>query len=182
MKLETAERVNLEPLTVAHAEEMFAALSDPAIYAWLMDGPPVSLAALRERYRRLESRCSADGSQQWLNWVIRRTEDGQCIGYVQATIYPEQSADIGFVLAPQFWGLGLGREAAAAMLSCLFASYAVTSVFATVDRSNLRSQALLERLGFRQIRPARYPHGPAEETDNVFQLPRGTWQRGVARG
>ena len=30
-----------------------------------------SAAALRERFERLESRASADGREQWLNWVVR---------------------------------------------------------------------------------------------------------------
>lgn len=165
-----ASRVQLEPLTVAHAEEMFAVLADPAIYTYIANRPPASVAALADRYRRLESRASPDGSQHWLNWAIRRVEDQQCNGYVQATIHPAATADFAFVLAPSFWGLGLAREASAAALSLLFTQLGVTSVFATVDRRNLRSSALLRRLGFQLVPAASYPHGTAEESDDVFQL------------
>ena len=37
-------RLTLEPLTAAHAEEMFAVLSDPAIYEF-ENKPPASVAA-----------------------------------------------------------------------------------------------------------------------------------------
>jgi len=62
--------LTLEPQTAAHAEEMFAVLSDPAIYAHENEPPP-SLEWLRARFAKLESRRSADGQQQWLNWGIR---------------------------------------------------------------------------------------------------------------
>ena len=67
--LETAA-LTLEPLTVRHADEMFAVLGDPAIYEYENE-PPASLDALRRRYAALESRRSPDGSEGWLNWVIR---------------------------------------------------------------------------------------------------------------
>ena len=131
-----------------------------------------SVAALTERCRRLESRVSPDGSQQWLNWAIRVLEDRRCVGYVQATVHEEATADLAFVLAPPFWGLGLAREAATAALSLLVDNYGVSSVFATVDKRNLRSAALLIRLGFRRIAAHGYPHGPVDDTDEVFHLHR----------
>jgi [ribosomal protein S5]-alanine N-acetyltransferase len=172
VRAEAAVRVSLEPLTAAHAEELFAALSDPAIYTYIPDEPPVSAAALAERFRFLESRMSPDRSQQWLNWAIRRIDDQQCVGQIQATVYGTNTADFAFILAPPFWGLGLAREASQAALSALFEQIGVTSVFATVDRRNHRSRSLLVRLGFRQIPSASYPHGSADDADDVFQLDR----------
>jgi [ribosomal protein S5]-alanine N-acetyltransferase len=168
--METADPIRLEPLTAAHAAELFAALVHPAIYTYISDQPPASVSELAERYRRLESRSSPDGSQHWLNWAIRSIEHQRCIGYVQATVYPGSTADFAFVLAPPFWGLGLARAASGAALSYLFTHFNVTSVFATVDRRNLRSSALLLRLGFQRISIASYPHGATEDSDDVFRL------------
>ena len=170
--METAQRISLEPLTAAHAAELFTVLSDPAIYTYISDQPPTSEAALAERYRRLESRSSPDGTQQWLNWAIRHLADGQCIGYVQATVHPGPTADFAFVLVPAYWGLGLAHEASSAALSLLFTQHQVASVFATADRRNLRSSALLLRLGFQRIPAAIYPHGSVEESDDAFRLDR----------
>jgi [ribosomal protein S5]-alanine N-acetyltransferase len=167
--LET-ERITLEPLTAAHAAELFPLLSDPRIYEFIPDEPPVSIAALAERYQRLESRRSPDGLQQWLNWAIRRRHDRQCVGYLQATIHPGGTADFAFVLGSLFWGLGLAREASVPALRMLFAEFEVTSVFATADRRNVRSSSLLARLGFVRIEHALYPHGGVEESDDVFRL------------
>ena len=104
--------------------------------------------------------------------MIRRLEDLQCIGYVQATVYSASTADFAFVLAPAFWGLGLAREASLDALACLFAQSSVDAVFATVDRRNTRSVALLARLHFRLVPTSVYPHGAVEASDNVFRLDR----------
>ncbi len=58
MNLIETKSLRLEPLIAAHAEEMIATLSSPALYAYIPGAPPASAAALRERYVRLESRHS----------------------------------------------------------------------------------------------------------------------------
>jgi hypothetical protein len=62
--------LTLEPLLEAHAPEMFEILCDPAIYQF-ENQPPQSKQALAERYARLQRRHSPDGSERWLNWVVR---------------------------------------------------------------------------------------------------------------
>lgn len=143
--LETA-RLTLEPQTAAHAEEMFAVLSDPAIYEYENE-PPISLEWLRSRLTRLESRQSADGTQQWLNWAIR-LRDGKLIGYVQATVLADQRAMIAYELGSVWWGRGFAQEATRAMIAELQESYGVNAVSAVLKGENLRSRRLLERLGF----------------------------------
>ena len=87
----TSPRLTLEPLREAHAAEMFAVLSDPAIYEYENE-PPASVEALAARYRRQQLGRSPDGREQWLNWVARLSASGEAIGYVQATIYPDGHA------------------------------------------------------------------------------------------
>jgi ribosomal-protein-alanine N-acetyltransferase len=169
-KLLETDRVTLEPLTAAHAVELFPLLADRRVYEFIADQPPASVAALAERYHCLESQRSPDGSQQWLNWAIRRRADRQCVGYLQATIYPGGMADFAFVLGSSFWGLGLAGEASVPALRILLAEFEVTSVFATADRRNLRSARLLARLGFVRIPPALYPHGNVLDSDHAFRL------------
>src|SRR5258708_29884371 len=97
--------LTLEPQTAAHAEEMFAVLSDPAIYEYENE-PPASLEWLRARFAKLESRLSANGRQQCLNWVIRLPPSA-LIAYVPATQHPHYRAAIAHDLSRHDWGLGL---------------------------------------------------------------------------
>ena len=150
-------RLRLEPQRAAHADEMFQVLSDPAIYTY-ENAPPASLQALRERYGRLESRRSGDGSQLWLNWVLREPALG-LIGYVQASVLPGGRASIGYELASAHWGRGYAQEAVGAMLDELARRYGVRGVSAVLKRPNERSRRLLERLGF-MMAPSE-AHGPA---------------------
>jgi RimJ/RimL family protein N-acetyltransferase len=141
----------LVPQTAAHAEQMFVVLSDPAIYEF-ENKPPESLAWLRERFAKLESRRSPDGKEQWLNWVIR-LPTSKLAGYVQATVYADGRAAIAYEMSSAHWGRGLARQAVQALMGELADYYAVNRVSALLKRENERSFRLLERLGFMLASP-----------------------------
>ena len=141
----------LEPQAAIHAEEMFAILSDPALYEYENEPPP-SVDWLRARFERLESRLSADGTEQWLNWVIRLA-NGELAGYVQATVRADGSAAIAYVLASRCWGRGLASRAVQAMMRELMEHHQVRRFSAVFKRENKRSMRLLERLGFALASP-----------------------------
>lgn len=149
--LATAQLV-LEPLTVAHAEEMFDVLSDEAIYRHLDEAAPASVEHLRNVYAKREARRSPDGSQGWLNWAVR-VPGGQLVGLVQATVFAPDSAWIAYVFSSQHWGRGYAHEATQAMLAHLTEGYAVRRCLATVEVENERSIRLLERLCFVRAAP-----------------------------
>jgi len=154
----------LEPQTRDHAEPMFALLSDPALYAWEGE-PPASIASLRARFARLESRTSTDGGERWLNWVVRH-HDGELIGYVQATVLPGGDALVAYVFGSAWWGQGHAAHAVEAMAGELAASFGVHTLWAVFKTANERSRRLLERLGFEPIPPGphRLPGVAADES------------------
>jgi len=146
LRLLTTPDLILEPQTEVHAVEMFAVLGDPAIYEY-ENAPPPSGDWLRSRYARLESRRSPDGTEAWLNWVIRVPGDGLA-GYIQATVREGNVAAIAYVLCSQYWGRGLASQAVEAMLAELAEFYGVQTVLAVVKQQNQRSLRLLQRFGF----------------------------------
>lgn len=146
MRTLVTARLVLEPQMTAHAEPMYALLQDPAIYRYENE-PPQSVDWLRERFRRLESRTSADGSEQWLNWVVR-LRDSELIGYVQATVCEASPVATAYVFASPWWGRGYASEAVSAMMEELAANYGARAFSAVLKRDNLRSIRLLQRLGF----------------------------------
>ena len=157
--IETAD-LTLEPQAAAHAAEMFAVLSDPAIYAFENEPPP-SLEWLRARFTKLESRLSADGREQWLNWVIR-VPTSELIGYVQATVRSGGHAAIAYELSSAYWGRGLAHQAVQAMISELLVHYQVRHLSAVLKRGNHRSMRLLERLGFSLASPEQHANRQVE--------------------
>lgn len=114
-------QVRLEPLRVEHAQEMAPLLDDPNLHTFI-GGAPANLLELQQRYRRQVSGRAPDGSQVWLNWVVRRLNDGRAIGTVQATVAEEAGelvAEVAWVVATAQQGRGYAREAAQVMVAWL---------------------------------------------------------------
>jgi [ribosomal protein S5]-alanine N-acetyltransferase len=144
-----AGSLRLEPQLAAHAREMFSVLSDPAIYEFENEPPP-SEKYLFERFTKLESRRSGDGTEQWLNWVIRLPSN-ELAGYVQATVTASSRAYVAYELASRFWRQGIGRAAVTLMLDELRSAYGVNDFYAVLKARNFRSEALLIALGFSRV-------------------------------
>jgi RimJ/RimL family protein N-acetyltransferase len=157
----------LEPLAVGHADAMYEVLSDPALYRYLDYGPPPSVEHLRSVYARLETRRSPDGSQLWLNWVVR-PKDGPPLGYVQATVAANHTAWIAYVFSSRHWGRGHGTLATRAVVDHLASDYEVTLFLATVEAENERSIRLLERLGFHPATPQEAAIQALSATERLF--------------
>ena len=166
MRTVEAGPVVLEPQTAMHAAEMFQVLSDPAIYEFENE-PPQSLEWLRTRFAKLETRASADGHEQWLNWVIR-LPTSELIGYVQATVHADGRAGIAYELTSSHWGRGLAYAAVDAMICELIARYGVRHLFAVHKRENRRSMRLLERLGFSIASPELSAVHPIEPDETLM--------------
>jgi RimJ/RimL family protein N-acetyltransferase len=174
-KIEAAA-FTLEPQLAGHAEEMFIVLTDPAIYEFENEAP-ASLAWLRERYARLQSRRSPDGKEQWLNWIVR-LPSGEATGYVQATIRGS-TASVGYEFGSRYWGRGLASRAVQAMLDELARSYGVCDFAAVLKARNFRSLRLLERLGFVAADPGRLA-SRGLEPDELLMLREGMPGEGAA--
>ncbi len=140
----------LRPLVAHHAGALFPLLRAVDLWRFTDQEPPKTLAALRERYLRLESRRSPDTTELWLNWALERREDNQIVGVVQATVPISRThADIAYVLGSSFRGRGIATDAVGAMLEFLREEVRVRTVRASVDSRNLPSLRVLERLAFR---------------------------------
>lgn len=114
-------RLVLEPLRLEHADEMAPLLDDSRLHTFT-GGRPATLDELRETYAQQVAGRSPDGSQRWLNWVVRRRDDGRAVGYVQATVDEQGgrlTADVAWVVAPSYQHRGYAREAAHLMVGWL---------------------------------------------------------------
>ena len=144
----TTARLRLEELTPDHAPHLFEGLSNPRLYEFTDDAPPQSESWLRARYELLSTRRSPDGHERWLNWAIRVAATDRYAGYVQATVREDGSALLGYMLFESSFGHGYATEAVRAMLDHLATAERCTEARAEVEPENVRSVALLERLGF----------------------------------
>lgn len=160
-------RLTIEPLLPAHAEELFPLLTPPALHRFTPRRPPASREALRERYRRLSSRRSPEGTERWLNWVMRERASGRAVGLLEATVEGERAL-IAYTVVVDAQRRGFGREGVTWLLAWLASALRVTRCVATIDVQNEASIALARAAGLTLIetRPAAEPDAGDE---HVFQ-------------
>ena len=172
-----ADGLELQPLTVAHAELVFEALQDARIYEFIPQDPPAALDALKRRYEVLERRISRDGAERWLNWVIFVPGDPVPVGTIQATVRPGGNAPIAYIIFPDHWGRGYGRRATRTMIDHLFGAFDIPGVVARIDTRNRRSIGLVEALGL--VRTGKFKDADffkgASSDEYEYELSRGAW-------
>ena len=166
MKTIRTLRCILEPQVEAHAEEMFAVLSDPAIYEF-ENVPPPSVERLAAGYRLRESRTSPDGREKRLNWVVR-LKNQEAAGYVQATVLESGASYIAYEFASKHWRKGIGSASVGAMMGELVESYGVHTFVAVLKTANYRSMGLLRQFGFTLGTPADAELYEAEQDETVL--------------
>jgi RimJ/RimL family protein N-acetyltransferase len=130
---------------------MASVLADPSLYAFTGGEPPTE-AVLRRRYALQVAGTSPDGSEAWLNWVVRVRDGGEAAGYVQATATVSgdagAAADIAWVVGAPWQGRGYASEAALAMRAWLEAR-GVSRVTAHVLPGHAASEGVARRVGLR---------------------------------
>lgn len=159
-------RLDLAPLRPEDADEMVAVLGDERLYAFI-GGQPPTLDELRARYRRLAVGHSADGSEEWHNWIVRQRRDGRAIGTVQATIVDQgRSAEVAWVIGQPWQGMGFASEAAHALVRWIEGA-GVTTITAHVHPDHHASASVASRAGL----------SPTEEIHDGERL----WRRARTR-
>jgi RimJ/RimL family protein N-acetyltransferase len=141
-------RLVLDPLALDDASDLFEARGDSEVMSfwdWPADSNPEITRAMI-----VQMLAEVDAGRA-VYWTIRLLDDRSFVGVCDlGELGPSQSADLGFMLARRWWGLGLAREAIASVLEHARA-LGITSVHARVADQNERSVRLLQRLGFLSI-------------------------------
>ena len=140
-------RLDLVPLTATDADDLFPVLDDAALGRWTGEAPPADVEALRRRFEAWEVGGSPDGTERWLNWTMRRRDDGRAIGHLQSTI-TAGSAAIAWVVGTAFQRQGFATEAARALVTWLHGQD-VTTIEASIHPGNIASQVVAQRAGLR---------------------------------
>jgi RimJ/RimL family protein N-acetyltransferase len=142
-------RLGLVPLAERHAEELAAALADPALHAFT-GGAPLAPEAMRARCARLAAG-SPDPGVVWANRVVRLRGAGHLVGTVQATIFPARGeAEVAWVIGTPWQGRGFATEAARALCAWL-AELPVGRIAAYVHPDHHASAAVAAACGLAPV-------------------------------
>lgn len=111
----------------------------------------------------------AEIERDGFGWTAAEVADsGECIGFVglhgteHKPVPTPGAVEIGWRLAPQYWGKGYVTEAARAWLDFGFETLGLDEIVSFAVHDNTRSSAVMERIGMRRD-PARdfdHPHVP----------------------
>lgn len=147
-----SERLRLRPWRDNDGDALAQLLSDPQVMADV--GGPVDRQASDRRLAEFQATYQRLG---FCKWAVEH--DGTFIGYCGvmpgAPDHPlGDHHEIGWRLLPSFWGHGFATEAARAALDHALGSVGLLEVLAFTAGDNVRSQAVVSKLGLRRD-PAR---------------------------
>jgi ribosomal-protein-alanine N-acetyltransferase len=159
----------------------FAALNaDPEVMEHFV--APLSRAESDAFADRIEARMSANGYGLWAVEVIGGAPFvgyvGLSMGDFDAPFMP--AMEIGWRLARDAWGHGYATEAATVALEFAFSTLDRDEVDSWTAKTNLRSQAVMRRIGMRRdlaydFEHPRVPVGHPIRPHVLYRLPRRYW-------
>lgn len=126
----------------------FAALNgDARVSDWL--GGPIDRAASDATLDRINAHIAEHG---FGFWAAELKADGRLAGMIgirrmPADLPPAPAIEAGWRLSPEAWGQGLAAEGARAALDWGFANLPDDEIIAITATGNLRSQAVMRRIG-----------------------------------
>ena len=174
-------RLMLRYATLDDAPRLFDLAADPAVTRFFSWGPYTSLdqperyiAELPEKRERGEL----------LDFLIVHREDGPIgvTGLSELSVR-NRHATVGSWLGHRWWGSGANFEAKAMISALAFERLGVERLTAWANTRNGRSQAALERVGFRRegVLAGWHRHGEEVHDVVVFGMLRAAWERSSLR-
>ena len=168
-------RLRLRMRTAEDAAALFPSFADPGLMRYWSGAPHADVAETRALF--------AEPFDIWRAWAITLRDDDTAIGFVAVGEKRQGNVtELGYLLAREYWGGGIAREAVSAVIGQVFGE-GQRRVFADVDPDNAASRALLERLGFKLegvLRAEWETHLGVRDT-TIYGLLREEWN-GLAAG
>ena len=174
----TTARLVLRAVAPDDAPRILQIMGDPRVTRYFGSLP---MTSLREATQRVEGIQRAFQEQEGVRWAITHRESAEFLGSCGfwRLIKPHDRAEIGYELAPEWWGQGIMSEAIGAAVAFGFATLGLHSVEAHIHPANAGSRRVLEKQGFVQegyFRENYYDPVEARFTDTaVFSLLKAAW-------
>jgi RimJ/RimL family protein N-acetyltransferase len=140
-------RLELRPPTLEDAKKIFKSYAqDRVVTRYLHWEPHDSIEKTRAFLKRCITVWQAGTA---FPWVMVLKESGQVIGMIELRLNGHR-ADLGYVLARQYWDQGYASEAAQLVLDWSIAQPGIYRVWAVCDVDNHASARVLEKIGMQR--------------------------------
>ena len=143
----TTKRLLLRAWRDADREPFAALNADPEV----MEHFP-SVLTRAESDRMVDVITEGLARRGWGLWAVEVREEGAFVGFVGLNEVPFEAGftpavEVGWRMARRYWGHGYATEAARAALDCAFDRIGLDRVVSFTALTNVRSQAVMERIG-----------------------------------
>ena len=150
MWLET-QRLILREFQLEDSSQLAPILANPQV----MKFSPTGILSVEQTLIKVNSLINSYKKHGWGKWAIIHKEGHKLIGYCGLAVEQVDNVnepEIGYRLAPEFWGKGLATEAASAAVQQGFEKFKLPYILGIVDPANTASLKVLEKLGMRYER------------------------------
>jgi RimJ/RimL family protein N-acetyltransferase len=175
----TTPRLTLRALTLADADDLFAAFADRETMRFFGDRHGC-VADTRALFHHVIDGAEAHTSRQWAICVRqgRSADRRSVIGSLSVNGIVGGTAQMGFILMKEYQGRGYATEAVHAVLNHAFGALGLHRVTLHIDPENVASQRVAHKLGFRlegRMRES-FPIGGRFRDELVFGLLEREWR------
>jgi RimJ/RimL family protein N-acetyltransferase len=139
------DRLRLEPISPAHADDLWTLYQDDAVAEW--HGNRWTAEQARDYAAVCDDAWRAGGVHKWMAYDRVTGELVGRGGLSRAHVDGAERLEIGWALHERFWGQGYATEIGRAGLVFAFDDLDADDVVAFTEPHNTRSRAVMERLG-----------------------------------
>jgi RimJ/RimL family protein N-acetyltransferase/predicted N-acetyltransferase YhbS len=172
------DRLLIRPVRAEDAVSLAERRNDPQVARYQGYALPYSREQAEQLVQQVLAMMGPENEQWWMATVAERAT-GRVLGDLAVRLSWEgRTAEVGYTLAPRYWGQGYATEALEALVEYLFEELRVTRVFGMLHPDNLPSALVLERCGFRFEGHTRSSYWLGNECsdDWIYGLTRPDWE------
>lgn len=179
MIVQTARTV-LRPVDRVDVDDLVLLDADPEVMRYVSGGSATSRGVIEDWVlpRAQDELRTGNGGlwviddrryQVFLGWMSLRTPRHS----------PHAELELTYRLRRDAWGRGLATEAARSILDLAFDVLVTERVFASTTWDNVRSRAVIEKLGMRRAMPGPSSADAEDAALIEYEMSRGQWQAGA---
>ncbi len=172
-------RLRLRQWRAADREPFAALNADPAVMEFFLS--PLSRESSDASIDAWQSQLASRG---WSNWALELKASGEFLGFTGLSI-PRRvlpfspCVEVGWRLARKHWGQGYATEAARAALEVGFVRLDLPEIVSFTTVGNVRSRAVMERIGMRDAKQdfeyPGFPEGHPLRRHCLYRIAREEW-------
>jgi RimJ/RimL family protein N-acetyltransferase len=140
----------LEPIDARHARDLLELFQDPAVAEWHGDW---TAEQVEQEVVKIARAWRTDGVHKWMAYDrVTGERVGRGGGLARVRIDGRERLEVAWALHRKFYGLGYATEIGRAGLAFAFDELGADEVISFTEARNVRSRAVMQRLGFRYAR------------------------------